>query len=149
MRITEVRIKLADDASGEQGDRLLGFASVCIDNAFVVRDLKLITGKGGRFVAMPSRSLKDHCPACHGKTELRAKYCQHCGQRLAADRAARDPETGKARLYADHAHPINSATRALITGFVLAAYDREVELARRPGYVCSYDAPHGPRAVAS
>ena len=36
MRITEVRIKLMDDA----GDRLRAFCSIPFDDSFVVRDLK-------------------------------------------------------------------------------------------------------------
>ena len=51
MTITEVRIKLCE----ENNERLLAFCSVTFNNAFVVRDLKIIEGTRGTFVAMPSR----------------------------------------------------------------------------------------------
>ena len=51
MEVTEVRIKLINNPE----DRLRGFCSVTFDNCFVVRDLKIIEGNSGPFVAMPSR----------------------------------------------------------------------------------------------
>ena len=71
MDITEVRIKLMDDPS----DRLLAFCSITIDDAFVIRDLKIIEGTNGPFVAMPSRKLTSHCPQCGCKNHLRSAYC--------------------------------------------------------------------------
>ena len=53
MNITEVRISLRDDA------KLKAFASITLDNCFVVRGLKIIEGKSGTFIAMPSRKRKD------------------------------------------------------------------------------------------
>jgi stage V sporulation protein G len=53
MNITEVRISLRDDA------KLKAFASITLDNCFVIRGLKIIEGKSGTFVAMPSRKRKD------------------------------------------------------------------------------------------
>jgi len=50
MRITEVRVTLKHDP------RLLGYASITLEDRFVVRSLKIIQGQDGRmFVAMPSR----------------------------------------------------------------------------------------------
>ena len=60
MEITEVRIKLMDDPQ----DRLQAFCSITFDSCFVIRDLKIIEGTKGSFVAMPSRKLTDHCPRC-------------------------------------------------------------------------------------
>ena len=51
MEITEVRIKLMENPE----DRLRGFCSITFDDCFVVRDLKIIEGNNGPFVAMPSR----------------------------------------------------------------------------------------------
>ena len=59
MEITEVRVKLMD----EPGERLQAFCSITFDDAFVVRDLKIIEGTTGPFVAMPSRKLTAHCSA--------------------------------------------------------------------------------------
>ena len=42
-----------------EDDKLKAFASIIIDDAFVVKDLKVIEGNNGRFVAMPSRRGKD------------------------------------------------------------------------------------------
>jgi len=53
MNITEVRISLRDDA------KLKAFASITLDDSFVVRGLKIIEGKSGTFIAMPSRKRKD------------------------------------------------------------------------------------------
>ena len=134
MHVTEVRVKLMDDPH----ERLLAFCSVTLDGCFVIRDLKLISGKTGPFVAMPSRKLADRCPRCHNKNHLRAAYCNGCGARLSDDRALKDEE-GRAKLYADIAHPINSGCRESIQAEVNAAYEQELVLAQQPGYICGYD----------
>ena len=109
MEITEVRIKLMEDSD----DRLQAFCSITIDDCFVIRDLKIIEGTSGPFVAMPSRKLTAHCPHCGMKNHLRSGYCNSCGGRLKDDRSVRDQE-GRAKLYADIAHPINSQCREMI-----------------------------------
>lgn len=134
MEITEVRIKLMEDA----GERLQGFCSITFDDCFVVRDLKIIEGSSGPFVAMPSRKLTAHCPQCSCKNHLRACYCNQCGGRLKDDRAGKDDE-GRAKLYADIAHPINSSCREMIQERVIQAFRDEVEQSKLPGYVSSYD----------
>lgn len=136
MVITEVRIKLMDDHN--ENERLQAFCSVTFDNAFVVRDLKIIEGTKGSFVAMPSRKLTDRCSQCGCKNHLRARYCNACGCKLDEDRATRDAE-GRAKLHADVAHPINSACREVIQSAVIKAYHEEKERAKLPGYVCTYD----------
>ena len=126
--ITEVRVKLSTDPRS----KLKAFCSVTIDDAFVVRDLKVIEGGKGPFVAMPSRKLSDHCGRCNHKNHLRAAYCNHCGAQLDPERAPRD-ERGRARLHADLAHPINSATRIELHKAVVRAYAEEVEAANAAG----------------
>ena len=134
MEITEVRIKLMEDSD----DRLQAFCSITFDNAFVVRDLKIIDGTNGPFVAMPSRKLTSHCHQCGSKNHLKAAYCNQCGQRQRDDRLTRDAE-GRAKLYADIAHPINSACREMIQNRVIAEFRTEQERAKQPGYVSKYD----------
>lgn len=134
MIITEVRIKLCE----ENNERLLAFCSVTFDHAFVVRDLKIIEGTKGLFVAMPSRKLTDRCPRCGGKNHLRARFCNQCGTRQDEQRATRATE-GRAKLHADIAHPINSAAREHIQTAIVRAYEDEKERAKLPGYVCTYD----------
>jgi stage V sporulation protein G len=132
--ITEVRIKLVE----ENNERLMAFCSVTFDNAFVIRDLKIIEGTKGLFVAMPSRKLTDRCGHCGSKNHLRARFCNNCGHKLDENRAARDAD-GRAKLHADIAHPINSACREVLQRTILKAFEEEEELAKRPGYVCRYD----------
>jgi stage V sporulation protein G len=134
MQVTEVRIKLMSDPQ----DRLLAFCSLTFDACFVIRDLKIIRGTKGPFVAMPSRKLTDRCPRCGGKNTLRSAFCNHCGRKLPESRALRSPD-GRAKLYADIAHPINSECRDQIQHKIVESYDREVILSQQPGYVCHYD----------
>jgi stage V sporulation protein G len=132
--ITEVRIKLTEDL----GERLKAFCSVTFDNCFVVRDLKIIEGANGPFVAMPSRKLTFHCPECRSKNHLRAGYCNQCGRSLREHQPPADEE-GRIKLYADIAHPINAQCREQIQDKVISAYQQETEQAKQPGYVPRYD----------
>ncbi|MEN6497399.1 MAG: SpoVG family protein [Thermoguttaceae bacterium] len=134
MEITEVRIKLME----EPGERLKAFCSITFDDAFVVRDLKIIEGSNGPFVAMPSRKLTAHCGNCRAKNHLRAAFCNQCGARLKEIQTLRDEE-GRAKLYADIAHPINSACREMIQQRVIQAFTEERQRAQQPGYVSTYD----------
>ena len=134
MQITEVRIKLME----EPGERLKAFCSITFDDCFVIRDLKIIEGTNGPFVAMPSRKLTSHCPKCSTKNHLRASFCNQCGGRLSEDRAVKDAD-GRAKLYADIAHPINAECREMIQERVISEFHEERERAREPGYVSRYD----------
>ena len=137
MEITEVRIKLMEDNSGSN-ERLQAFCSITFDDMFVIRDLKIIEGAKGFFVAMPSRKLTDRCHNCGTKNHLRSRFCNQCGCRLDENRAIRDAD-GRAKLHADIAHPINSMCREKIQAAVLASYAEELERAKMPGYVSRYD----------
>jgi len=134
VEITEVRVKLMD----EPGERLQAFCSITFDDAFVVRDLKIIEGASGPFVAMPSRKLTAHCPQCGCKNHLRAGFCNQCGTRLREQPAVKDEE-GRAKLYADIAHPINSSCREMIQQRVIDAFVEEKKRSQLPGYVPSYE----------
>ena len=134
MDITEVRIKLMEEA----GERLQAFCSITFDDCFVIRDLKIIEGTSGPFVAMPSRKLTTHCPQCGCKNHLRAGYCNQCGGRLKEPSLAKDDD-GRAKLYADIAHPINSSCREMIQERVIKAFYAEIDRSKQPGYVSSYD----------
>lgn len=54
MNITEVKIFPVDD-----GGRLKAYATMVLDDVFIIRDLKVIEGEKGLFVSMPSRRKKD------------------------------------------------------------------------------------------
>ena len=130
MEITEARIKLMPSRS----DRLQAFCTITIDNDFVIRDIKIIEGAKGAFVAMPSRKLTDKCPKCGGKNHLRARHCNDCGGKLDENRATKD-KRGRAKLHADIAHPINSACRERIQAKIIEAFEEEVARSKEPGYV--------------
>ncbi len=53
MEITEVRIHLRNE------EKLKAYAAVTFDKCFVIRDLKVINGNTGIFIAMPSRKKPD------------------------------------------------------------------------------------------
>jgi stage V sporulation protein G len=53
MKITEVKVFPVNE------ERLKAYVTITIDDAFVVRDLKIIKGNEGLFVAMPSKKRKD------------------------------------------------------------------------------------------
>lgn len=53
MKITEIKVFPVNE------ERLKAYISITIDDSFVVRDLKIIQGTSGLFVAMPSKKRKD------------------------------------------------------------------------------------------
>jgi stage V sporulation protein G len=53
MDITDVKIFPVDE------DKLRAYVTITLDNCFVVRDLKVIHGTSGLFVAMPAKKRKD------------------------------------------------------------------------------------------
>lgn len=129
MEITEVRVKLIDN----KDERLKAFCSMTIDNDFVIRDIKVIEGTSGHFVAMPSRKMSDHCPKCGGKNHLRARFCNNCGASLQEDRARKDFK-GRMKLHADIAHPINAECRQFLQDKIVQAFEEELEKSKLPGY---------------
>ena len=130
MKITDVRVKLVNN----KNDRLKAFCSITMDGEFVVRDIKIIQGAKGNFVAMPSRKMTDHCGKCGGKNHLKAKFCNNCGASLKDNRARKDFK-GRIKLHADIAHPINVECRKRIQEQVISAFNEEVEKSKQPGYV--------------
>lgn len=53
MEITEVKVFPVNE------DKLKAYVTIIFENCFVVRDLKIISGNTGLFVAMPSKKRKD------------------------------------------------------------------------------------------
>jgi len=125
MEINEVRVFLKEG----QDRKLKAYATLTFDKAFVVRNVKVIEGTKGLFVAMPSRRLKESCPKCNFKNAVRSKYCNQCGTALpqyveqkpvvTADNLPRQSE------HRDIAHPITTDFREYIQKKVLAAYEEE------------------------
>lgn len=123
MEITETKILLKDSPD----KKLKAYASVTFDNAFVVRNIKVIQGKTGLFIAMPSRKIKQPCPKCGFKNEARSKYCNQCGSALPV---ASMPLTATATIneqsgHKDIAHPITQSFREYLQKKVLDAFELE------------------------
>jgi stage V sporulation protein G len=53
MKITDVKVFPVDE------DKLKAYATITFENCFIVRDLKVISGNKGYFIAMPSKKRKD------------------------------------------------------------------------------------------
>ena len=134
LRITDVRVKLMEQSE----DRLRAFCTITLEDVFVVRDLKVIDGGDGAFVAMPSRKLTASCPKCRAKNPVRVNYCASCGARLPVGDVGKND-----KIYADIAHPINTECRDMIQTQVVKAYEEELVRASRPGYVNDYDENSG------
>ena len=122
MEITEVRIFLKDSPD----KKLKAYATVTFDNAFVVRNIKVIEGKSGLFIAMPSRKIKQQCPKCGARNEVRSKYCNQCAASLPVPVKTAVGETSSAQSeHKDIAHPITQTFREYLQKRVLEAYEQE------------------------
>ena len=132
MEITEVRIFSRDNPA----TKLRAYATITFDNAFVVRNIKIIEGNKGLFIAMPSRRIEEPCPKCGAKNSLRSKYCNQCGSQLPQKenhQILENVEGEKRNFRSEHrdiAHPINMETREYIQKKILEAY--EAEKAHKP-----------------
>lgn len=117
MEVTNVRIRLAESGN----ERLCGYCTITFDDAFVVRDLRIIAGEKGLFVAMPSRKNTRRCSKCTQKNPFKSRYCNECGTKL---KSIPEPST-QSRLHVDIAHPITPECRNMIQEAVLNAYEKE------------------------
>jgi len=116
MEITEIRVFLKES----QDKKLKAYTTVTFDNVFVVRNIKVIQGSNGLFIAMPSRKLKGPCAKCHFNNEAGAKFCNQCGAPLA------DHDQADARAeHRDIAHPVTQEFREYLQKKVLEAYQAE------------------------
>lgn len=121
MRITEVRIFSSEGKDG----KLKAFATMTFDDWFVVRNVKIIQGNNGLFVAMPSRKAMDSCPKCRFKNARGSRFCNHCGERIEQGQSTEESEERQGS-HMDIAHPITQECRVYIQEKILEAYDREM-----------------------
>ena len=125
MKITEVRIFPKEGAD----KKLRAFATVTFDQSFVVRDIKIIEGSKGLFVAMPSRRVKEPCPKCSHRNVLRSRYCNQCGAGLPVAAEETHHHEGEPDLrqseHKDVAHPITAECREYLQRNILEAYQKE------------------------
>ena len=117
--------------------RLKAYATLTFDHCFVVRNIKIIDGKSGLFVAMPSHKPKAACIRCQYKNDVGGRFCGQCGgalPRMAGAGGWREGRAGEAAegpAHRDIAHPITMEFRQYLQQQVLAAY--EAELAKGQG----------------
>ncbi|HQP10354.1 MAG TPA: septation protein SpoVG family protein [Candidatus Omnitrophota bacterium] len=121
MEITEIRVFQKEG----QDKKLKAYTTVTFDDVFVVRNIKVIQGSNGLFIAMPSRKMKRLCPQCHFKNEVGSKFCNHCGTPI-------KPEDPNAELpdakteHRDIAHPITQQFREYLQTKILETYEKEI-----------------------
>ena len=125
MEITEVKVYPREN----RDRKLKAYATLTFDNCFVVRDVRIIDGKKGLFVAMPSRKLKELCPRCNHRNEVASKFCNYCGTNLEAITKSQQPDDRK-EDHRDIAHPITSEARQSIQKAVLEKYEKQLSAKR-------------------
>lgn len=127
MEITEVRIFSKESSN----NKLKAYATITIDNAFVVRNIKVIEGKLGLFIAMPSRKIKEPCPKCNHKNVVHSKFCNECGSQIPVSiqpSVSQDSDQTHDLRQSEHkdiAHPITVQAREYIQKKILDAYQAE------------------------
>ena len=125
MEITEIRIFPKEG----QDKKLKAYTTVTFDNVFVVRNIKVIEGSTGLFIAMPSRKIKFACVKCTFKNEAGSKFCSQCGESLPPTRSEFGGGDARADAKAEHrdvAHPISQEFREYLQSNILKAYEKEV-----------------------
>ena len=137
MEVTEVRVFLRNKDSNK---KLKAYVTVTFDSCFVVRDVKVIEGSKGLFVAMPSAKMKITCPGCGHRNVVRSKYCNQCSANIENQQAKPTSTSEEARQteHKDIAHPITPECREYIQKKVLEAY--ELEVSKVPEL--NYDSAH-------
>jgi stage V sporulation protein G len=107
MRITEVRIYPVAE------DKLKAFASIILDDCFVVCDIKIIQGAAGLFVSMPSKkrrngTFRDIAHPLNSETrrrfedEIIGKYRQVVGEGLLPGALGEAPGHGSSGATGEH-----------------------------------------------
>ena len=123
MEITDIRIFLQPKSD----NKLKAYATITMEQAFVVRNIKVIEGTKGLFVAMPSERVKESCPKCGFRNVVHSKFCNQCGGALHQagqheEQTGDTPEERQAE-HRDIAHPITVECREYIQRKVLEAYE--------------------------
>ncbi len=90
MEITSVKVKKEE----REGSRMKGRASVLIDDGLAIHNIRIIEGKNGLFIAMPSTS-----------------------------REVENENGEMVTVHRDTVHPINPEVRAMFEEAILKAYN--------------------------
>ncbi len=124
MEITEIRVFIKEG----QDKKLKAYTTVTFDNVFVVRNIKIIQGSTGLFIAMPSRKLKSPCPKCSFKNEAGSRFCNQCGVVLPTqDKPVSAIDLDNKSEHRDIAHPVTQQFREYLQNKVLDAYRKEIK----------------------
>ena len=124
MQITEIRVYIKEG----QDKKLKAYTTVTFDHCFVVRNIKVIQGASGLFIAMPSRKMKVACVKCHFKNEVGSKYCNHCGGLIDGSLNVRENmDTDAKAEHRDIAHPVTQQFREYLQTEILKAYNNELK----------------------
>ena len=126
MEISEVKVILKEGPD----KKLKAYATLTFDNCFVVRNVKVIKGNKGLFVAMPSRKMREACPKCNYKNPIRSRFCNQCGASQPMGQPKEVSQEARQSEHRDIAHPITLECREYIQKKVLEAY--EAELGKSP-----------------
>ena len=94
MEITSVRVKKEE----REGSHMKGRSSVVVDNGLAIHNIRIIEGKNGLFIAMPSTS-----------------------------REVENEEGETVTVHRDIVHPINPEVRAMFEEKILKAYEEAEE----------------------
>jgi len=119
-----VRIRLASAAEETKG--LKAYCSIEIPPGLIINDMKIIDGRKGLYVAMPSRKLCERCPKCRTNVELLAKFCQSCGEHQ-PQRTLEQDNNGRLKRFADIVHPVTQECRSIIHEAVMTAYEESTK----------------------
>ncbi len=139
MEITEVRVFLKEG----QDKKLKAYATVTFDNVFVVRNIKVIQGSSGLFIAMPSRKAKSACPKCNFKNEVGSRFCNKCGASLpSTDRPVSAVDVTSQSDHRDIAHPVTQQFREYLQVKVLESYKKETATPKDSGSGVSGEHSH-------
>lgn len=92
MEITSVKVKKEE----REGSRMKGRASVLIDDGLAIHNIRIIEGKNGLFITMPSTS-----------------------------REVENENGEMVTVHRDTVHPINPEVRAMFEEAILKAYNEE------------------------
>lgn len=94
MEITSVRVKKEE----REGSHMKGRASIVVDNGLAIHNIRIIEGKNGLFIAMPSTS-----------------------------KEVENEEGETVTVHRDIVHPINPEVRAMFEEKILKAYEEAEE----------------------
>jgi stage V sporulation protein G len=121
MEITEIRVFPKEG----QDKKLKAYTTVTFDNAFVVRNIKVIQGTNALFIAMPSRKMKFSCSKCGARNEVGSKFCSNCGIAIKEGSYQITAADSKAE-HRDIAHPITQEFRDYLQERIIEAYKNEM-----------------------